>query len=317
MPYLQKFDYKTYIQGDYLRQLTQADDTKRTIEEGVSMDAISQRLTQKYDLDLEFRNLTVWDRNKTYGAWDRVYIDMSENGFNTWVALTVYDVGEPVFYNNKGYYCTVPNTDATFIVAHWELAGSKYDIFHAAFPDTCTLNGIANPSTLTNPYAPVFNYKNLYSKDDVVFWKGNTYVCNRASSTTSHQAALQNDTITNQPYDNIFPNDPVNNNNEQFWKDATVYTIEAGTRLTNSAWVLGDNRNQAIRDAMIRITVFKLSPLIAPMNRPDVWLDDYRECLRVMNEAARGEITFNLPLKQPHNAIRFWGTSWVKNINNY
>lgn len=317
MAYLIKNDYKTYIQGDYLRQLTQADDSKRTIEENASIQQIIKKLTQKYDLDLEFRDLTVWDRNREYGAGDRVYIDLSENGFNQWGTLTQYDIGEPVFYNDKGYYCTIVNNDAVFTPSKWALAGSKYDIFYAGFPTSCTLTGLPNPTSLTNPFAPVFDYKNIYSRGDVVYWKGNTYVCNQPSVELTHFAKLQYAQYTNLPYNNVFPDDPINNNAGQYWKDRTVFVVEVGTPLTNSAWVAGDNRNQLIKDAMIMITVFKLSPLIAPQNRPDVWLDNYRMILNELKEAALGENTLLLPLKQPNNAVRTYNGGNIKNVNNY
>lgn len=314
--YLYLNDYKTYIQGVYLNQLVQGDDGKRVTEENVSVQTIAQRLQQKYDLDLEFRKLTVWDKTKTYSAWDRVYIDISASGFAQWVTATSYVVGDPVYYNGYGYYCLTANSDVTFTPAKWTKVGARYDIFYAAFPSTCTLNGQPNPSTLTAPYAPVFNYKNLYSKDDVVYWKGNTYVCASASTVLSHQAQLQYSLYTNIPYNNVFPDDPVNNNNEQYWKDETAYVVEAGTPLTDSAWVAGDNRNQNIKDAMITITVWKLSPLIAPSNRPANWLEDYRGIMRDLGMAARGEITLNLPMKQPYNAVRTYNGGNIKNINS-
>ena len=315
--YLIKNDYKTYIQGDYLRQLTQADDNKRVIEENTSMQVIISRLTQKYDLNTEFRTLSVWDRTVAYGAGDRVYIDANANGFATWVSGTTYALNAAVYYNGYGYYCTTANSDVTFTPAKWTSVGAQYTIYYGAFPSTCTVNGQPNTSTLSQKFAPVFNYKTIYKKDDVVFWRGNTYVCNSATSVPSQQDLLQYNQINPELVYNVFPDDPVNNNNGQFWKDATAYTITAGTRLNTSAWVQGDNRTQLIKDAMIRLTVFKLSPLIAPMNRPESWLEDYREILRELKAAAMGEYTLLLPLKQPQfNQHTYYGGN-PKNINRY
>jgi hypothetical protein len=163
----------------------------------------------------------------------------------------------------------------------------------------------------------VFNYKTIYAKGDVVFWRGNTYVCNIATAVPSHQNLIQYNQINPELVYNVFPDDPINNSSGQYWSDRTAYTITAGTRLNNAAWVLGDNRTQLIKDAMIRITVFKLSPLIAPMNRPDAWLDDYREILRELKSAAMGEITLLLPTKQPQfNQHTYYGGN-PKNINKY
>jgi hypothetical protein len=357
MGYLVLRDYAQYIQGDYLRQLTQGSDVKRTTEENTSLQAIAQRLTQKYDLTTEFTETKPYKTSNTYGAASRITIDVSTGGFSAWVASTAYTVGALVIYNSVGYYCITSNTDATFTPAKWATVGAQHSIYYAAYPYTCTVNGLPNPATLMQPYAPVFNYKTLYDKGDIVFWKGHTYVCNSASTVITHQAALQYAQYTNMPYNNVFPDDPVTNAHGQYWGTKTVYTVPAGTltgKLYDAAatyavnatimgpdgdilvcitaiavaepfnaakwatlWVLGDNRNQTIKDAMVRITVFKLSPLISPRNTPDVWLDDYRSILRELNEAAEGRITMNLPLRQPNNATRTYNGGNVKNVNNY
>lgn len=317
MPYLILNDYKTYIQGDYLRQLVQGDDNKRVIEENTSLQAIAQRLTAKYDLNLEFTDTKPYDRTRIYKAWERVTVDYSATGFKAWVTLGGYVVGDLVINNSIGYRCTTINNDATFTPSKWAFLGAQYSIYYAAFPSTCTVNGQANPSTLMQPYAPVFNYKTLYSKDDIVYWKGNTYVAVQDSTVISHGQALQYTYYANIPFNNVFPDDQVNNNDNQFWKDRTAYVVTADTPLTNSAWVLGDNRNQTIKDAMVRITTFKLSPLLAPRNRPESWLEDYRSMLRELNEAAKGMIAMLLPVKQPQNNVRTYSGGFIKNMNNY
>lgn len=317
MGYLILSDYKTYIQGDYLRQLTQGDYSKRIVEENTSLQAIAQRLTAKYDLNTEFTETLPYDSTKTYGAISRVVVDYSPNGFKPWTASTVYLVGALVINLGTGYICTIANNDATFTPANWTAVGAQYTIYYGAYPSTCTVNGQPNPATLTQPYAPVFNYKAMYIKGDVVFWKGSTYVCNQSSIAFNHFQVLQYALYTNIPYSNVFPDDPVQNNTGTYWTNSTAYVIAPGTALTDAVWIQGDNRNQTIKDAMVRITVFKLSPLIAPKNRPDVWLDDYRSILRELNDAAEGKIIMLLPLRQPNNAIRTWYCGNVKNSNNY
>lgn len=304
MPYLIKNDYKTYIQGDYLRQLVQADDNKRVIEENTSLQVIVQKLTQKYDLNSEFTDMQPYNKAKTYAAGERVTVDFGINGFTAWVTLGGYSVGDLVINAAVGYICSTGNNDVTFNPAHWTSVGAQYTIYYGAYPSTCTLNGQPNPASLTQPYAPVFNYKSLYSLGDVVYWKGNTYVAKQPSTVLTHFAAIQYQIYTNLPFNNVFPDNPVANKNGVYWNNATAYVITPNTPLTNSAWVRGDNRNQTIKDAMVRITVFKLSPLIAPMNRPEVWLDDYRSILRELNDAANGLITLVLPSNQPQNNLK-------------
>jgi hypothetical protein len=354
--YLAKFDYKTYIQADYLRQLTQADDSKRVIEERNSMQAIIQRLTQKYDLDSEFTDTVPYDATRLYGAAQRVYIDVAANGFSAWTASTAYTAGNLVVQSGVGYICTTANSDATFTAANWQAVGNQYDVFYASYPATCTLAGQPNVPTLTEPYAPVFNYKNPYTKGDIVFWKGATYVCVQDSMQVTHQAAIQYTTYNNIPFANVFPDDPIANVNGMYWNTKTAYAVPAGTlfppvyNATNSYaagaytshngatyvctgtttgafdptkwtalsyWIAGDNRNQTVKDAMVRITVFKLSPLIAPKNTPEVWLADYRSMLHELNEAAEGNITMLLPPRQPQTGLKTLSGSEVKRVNNY
>lgn len=318
MPYLVLNDYKTYIQGDYLRQLVQGDQDKRIIEENLSIQAIAQRITSRYDLDAEFTGMEPYSVLRAYGAGERVTVDFettTNSGFTAWAASTTYAIGRLVIHEGVGYRCTTANADVTFTSANWASVGAQNTIYYGAFPSTCTLSGQPHPATLMQPYAPVFNYKTLYTKGDVVFWKGNTYVATVSSTEISHQSALQYAQYTNIPYANVFPDDPVQNAHGEYWKDRTVYTIPANTPLSDSAWVRGDNRNQTIKDAMVRITVFKLSPLLAPRNRPDSWLDDYRSILRELKDAAEGKISMLLPQNQPQNSVRTWYCGAVKQNN--
>jgi len=316
MGYLIKNDYKSYIQGDYLRQLVQGDDSKRVIEENTSLQVIVQRLTAKYDLDLEFTDMQPYDSTKVYGAAQRTVVDFSPNGFAPWAA-GVHAEGDLVIEAGTGYICNADITDTVFDATQWTSVGAQYTIYYGAYPATCTVNGQLNPATLTQPYAPVFNYKTLYSKGDVIFWKGYTYTANQASTVLCHNAVLQYSEYNNIPYNNIFPDDPINNANGAYWNNKEAYTIPVATPLTDAKWVQGDNRNQTIKDAMVRITVFKLSPLIAPKNRPDVWLDDYRSILRELKDVAEGMITMILPVKQPQNNTRTWYCGAIKQTNNY
>ena len=358
MGYLILRDYSQYIQGDYLRQLTQGDDTKRTQEENVSLQAIAQRLKQKYDLDSELTNTAPYIVAKTYAAAERIVVDVATGGFTIYSDARAYELGDLSIYSGIGYSCTEDiDTPEAFNPAKWVPIAPQYSIFYAAYPYNCTLSGEPNPTTLMSPYAPVFNYKSLYSRADVVFWKGYTYECNSPSTVLSHQAKLQFADYTNIPFNNVFPDDPVNNAQGQYWNNKTAYTTGAGT-ITGvlyddtstygagntilgadgdilrcledidtpepfdpakwaTLWVRGDNRNQTIKDAMVRITTFKLSPLIAGKNVPAMWLEDYRSIMRELNEAAKGEITLTLPLKQPNNATRTYNGGNIKNQNNY
>lgn len=316
MGYLVLKDYGQYIQGDLLRQITQGNDAKRITEENTSIQTIAQRLQQKYDLNSEFTQTQPYDKTKIYGAADRVTVDLSVNGFKAWVA-GAHVAGDLVINGGNGYISPGSFTDSTFDPTQWTYVAPQYTIYYAAYPSTCTLQGVANPATLTDPYAPVFNYKSIYAKGDIAWWRGSTYVCNQPSTVLCHGAILQYATYSNIPYANVFPDDPVGNAGGAYWTTKTAYTVPAATPLTDARWTQGDNRNQVIKMAMIVITVFKLSPLIAPVNRPAIWLEDYRSMLRELKECAEGQMTLNLPLRQPNNATRSYHGGNIKQDNWY
>ena len=96
MAYLILQDYANYIQGDYLRQLTQGSDSKRQTEENVSIQAIAQRLTQKYDLNSEFTSMLPWKSTKIYQVGERCTVDLDPNGFMPWVSMQAYVAGSAV-----------------------------------------------------------------------------------------------------------------------------------------------------------------------------------------------------------------------------
>jgi hypothetical protein len=317
MGYLVLNDYKTYIQGDYLRQLTQADPDKRLIAEKQAMQDVVQRITQKYDLDLELTATAPWDKTRAYGAGERATIALSASGFTEWAASTVYVVGAAVIHLGSGYFCITGNSDATFLPSKWALAGKTNDIFYVGFPNDCTIQGEPAPATLTEPYKPMFNYRNLYNSGDIVWWRGYKYTNVQPSTVANHQVQLQYTTYENLPFWNVFPDSPLNAT-QKYWNNKTAFLVPAGTPLTDTDWwVAGDNRNQTIKAGMVVITVFRLSPLLAPGNKPEHWLEDYRGVLSDLNDAAQGLTTLVLPMVQPQRGLKTRTGGDIKNVNNY
>ena len=317
--YLTVNDYKSYIQADALRQLTQGDESKRLQAEAKSTQQIIQKLTQRYDLALELRDTSPWDKTKAYGAGERATVAVGANGFSTWAANTAYVIGDAVIYNKTGYLCITSNSDASFTPAKWKDVGAEYSVYYAAWPPDTTLRGQPNPATFLNPYAPMFNFQNLYNEDDVVWWVGNTYVCARPSTLVDHQQALQYKTEINQPIANVFPNDPIANADSVYWKDATAYVITPGTPLTDAdAWVKEDNRNASVKNWMVVLSVAHMSATLSVQNIPKTWSDNAKEVYCDMQAAADGMITMILPPTYRVSRglrTRFGGD--VKNKNYY
>jgi hypothetical protein len=307
MGYLILNDYKSYIQPSYFNQLVQGDDSKRLNRELSAMSIIKGKLQQKYDINLEFTDTTVWDITKTYSAGDRVYLDA-----DLWVASTSYVIDELVLYQGNVYLCGADNSDAVFTPTNWQLLGEQYDIFFARFPINCTY-----PPTLSNPNAPVFNLYQNYKKDDVVYWRGNTWICNKPSGEIAPSDLIVYYNYKDVPYYNVFP-DGNNNNQYQFWKDPTVYVVDAGQTPTKpDYWTKGDNRDKQILLCMQYIVIYLLAPLIAPHNVPEAWDANYKSACFMLDEMAKGLITVDVPVLQPYVGRMTSYGGKVKNKNCY
>lgn len=308
MAYLHLSDYKTFIQTAYFSQLVQGDDTKRVQQERLSLSLIKGKLQQKYDVSQEFTDTAAWSPATTYAARSRVIID-----FPVWVTSTAYTSGvSVVIYQGNGYICLTTNTDATFTLAKWTLIAAQNTIYYAAYPSTCTY-----PATLSEPNAPVFNYKKAYRQNDVVFWKGNTWVCNTSTTNILPCNLINFYDYDKIPFYNVFPDDVVNNGNYQYWKLPTAYVVTAGTPLSNSAWVQGDNREQQIVFAMKAITIYELAPLLAPQNVPKNWEVKRNEAMYLIGEMFGGQQTVDIPLLQPSKGKRIRSGGQIKLQNRY
>jgi len=300
MAYIIASDYSNYIQPAYFNQLTQSQNENRIRSERDAMTRIIAYLKPKYDINAEFADITVWSPSKEYQAQSRVYLNA-----DAYVAASAYVVDDLCLQGGYVQICTT-NTTGTFDQADWTILGAQYKIFYGALPDTCTLHGLANPSTLSDPFAPIFNYRNVYMKGDVVYWKGNTYVCNQDTVTISHTELIQRYFYNNVTHVNVFPNDQYDNANGKYWKDATVFTIEAGTLPTDAAWIDGDNRNPMVLRAMKAIVVYRLAPTLAPQNIPKMWENEYNEAVNDMKMAACGDITLDLLMVQPNKGRKLF-----------
>jgi len=307
--YLYISDYKTAIQQGYYNQLVQGDDSKRLQSELYALSKCKGHLQQKYDVNQEFTETLPWSPTPTYSARSRVIID-----YAVYDATLTYAVDDCVLYNGYGYVCITAVTVAEpFDPAKWTNLGARYTIYYGAYPSGCTYK-----ADLSSPNNPVFNLLRPYDVDDVVFWKGNTYVCKQKTSNITAVQMIQYYKISNIPYINVFPDDAINNNNRKFWSDATIYVIPPGTLPTDTdAWIQGDNREQQLVDAMVWITLQKLSYLIANKNVPDNWESKSKSACDALEAMADGLITVDIPLVQPPAGKRIRYGGIVKNINAY
>lgn len=294
MAYLINSDLLLQIQDSNLQQIISANQTVLdSAMLAAQAEAISY-LRQKYEVDSEFTDTTLWSYSATYKAGARVYLNAT-----AYSATSTYALHTLCLQTGNIYICSTAITVAeAFNISKWTLLGAQYEIFYAAYPK------------------PVFNLYGYYVKDEEVFWANKTYSCVIPTSIPSHDAQLQASQISNLPYRNVFPNDSVNG--VQYWGAGTAYVVAAGTLPTNTTYFSNsDNRDQQMKLYFIDITLFHLHSRISPRNIPQLRIDRYNSAIEWLKMCAKGEVTPALTVIQPKQGarIRFGGN--VRNINSY
>lgn len=293
--YLIKADYRKQIQDVNLNQIISSDNA---ILDSAQLTAQAESLSylrQKYDVDKEFTDTTIWSNSLPYSALNRVYLDADAYSITSTYALNALTL-----YNGSVYKCTTAVTVAEpFNTAKWLLLGAQNTLYYAKLP------------------ALQFNLKRTYKVGDVVYWVDRTYTCLKPTTILSHETALQYGAYSNLPLQNVFPDDP--NEGAKYWRPAnTAYTVSAGTSINDSTkWTKGDNRDQQMVTYMIDITLFHVHSRLAPRNVPQLRIDRYTHAIQWLQMAGQGAITASLPLLQPSqgNRIRYGGN--IKNQNSY
>ena len=183
MPYLILQDYYSSIQDSNLQQIISSDDALRVKKQETALEEIKSYLIQKYDVSDEFCETLPFKYATSYKAKQLVYLTAT-----TYSASLTYALNALTLQSGSVYYCsTAINTPEAFNSAHWTLIGAQYDLFY-----------------IPTPYDE-FNYKTIYKKDDVVFWKDKVYPCLKDSIIISHSSAIQYSTVGNLPFSNDFP----------------------------------------------------------------------------------------------------------------
>lgn len=294
MSYIIPHDYLAQIQPTQRAQLT-SDATILAQAENRAIAEVKSHLVQKYIVDSEFTDTAQWSNTVAYQAANRIYLDAT-----AYSSSSTYALGALVLQSGNVYRCSTAITVAeAFNIAKWTLIGAQYTIFYAQYPK------------------PLFDLYGVYVVGDQVFYNGHTYTCKIATQSLSQQTALQYVNYTNIPPSNIFPSGSPQS--ATYWTDNGAYSIPAGTLPTNTTyWTQGDNRNQQILGYTIDIIIYYLHVRIAPLNIPQLRLDNYDIAKQMLKDFAKGDsMTLDMQRIQPNqgNRIRFGGG--VKNINSY
>ncbi|WP_040626650.1 hypothetical protein, partial [Mucilaginibacter paludis] len=177
-----------------------------------------------------------------------------------------------------------------------QLVGPRYALYYVAYPQ------------------PRFNIGAAYNKGDRVYYQGKVYTALQASAVYSDSYLLQVGKLQNIPPVNSFPGAPGYNQ----WDGGEPYAVPAGTLITDTAfWTPGDNRSQQMLQIMADLVLFYAHQRISPMSIPELRKENYREAINWLIDAGEGNITPNLPLRQPFagNKIRYGGS--VRSQYNY
>jgi hypothetical protein len=290
MAYLYQYDYIRQIQAGNLAQIVNNNnDIRKAVELSAQAEAISY-LAQKYEVNSEFTDISVWAYTNEYKGAQRVYLDSEY-----YKADTSYSENDICLYDGN-VYIAIDTTTGVFKPDDWTLLGKQGDLFYAKFPES------------------QFNIYKRYSVGDKVFWRDKIYECKQNSASYGQEAQLQFGTYGNVPLANQFPDSL----NQTQWLFESDYVIEDETLITDTDyWTKGDNRDQQMVMYFIDITLFHLHSRIAPQNIPQLRTERYDASIAWLKMCAKGDVTPNLQKIQPNEGMRIrWGGN-VRNQNNY
>lgn len=291
MAYLRLFDYYRSIQDAQLQQVISSNDSIRLIAEIEAQAEAISYLTQKYDTESEFSDTTIFDATISYKANSLIELNFDEH-----LSTNNYIPDDLVIYVKNAYICTA-NTTGTFAPAKWTLIGKQYDLFFATIPEM------------------EFNYRHYYLAGEKVFFKNKVYTALKPSPIIDQQTSIQYSTTNAIPLPNVFPDDSING--LTYWGVGTPYAVAAGTLPTDTLWTKGDNRSIQLVYKIVDICLFNIHSRIAPKNIPQLRMDRYAAAIAWLDMAKAGEITADIPLRQPKQGARMRWSSQPRNINNY
>lgn len=277
MGYLQTKDYQRVIQTSELNAITGNDISIRQLTESSVQSELYANLKQEFDLDLEFRDMTVFALSNTYKGGERVYLDAPAYSPST--SKQTFSLGDMVTYQNDVYYCTTAVTAAEpFDSAKWTKLGKQFDVYYVKLP------------------CDYFDQDKFYKKGDQVFYKDKSYTAKQDSVVMDQQDELQAESIESIRRGNAVPG--VGATGDRMWGTGTAFSI-TNKYVTDSAWVKGDNRNQMFVEMFLDMVVYKLCKRIAPNNVPEARHNAWLKATKDIERMALGRINAQLPTIKP------------------
>lgn len=287
-----------------LQQTVSNNPVYQTLIEQQAQQKFSEYLSQRFDLPKEFTDTKQYNPTTVYNAGDRVYLNapayLAANTYALGAVATVA-TGPLVNGNATGqvYVCTTAvAVPETFNPTHWALLGNQWDMFYAIYP------------------FGVFDISHkFYNVGDGVWFKNHTYTALQKSVVLGQFEKFQFFTTNRIPFQNVFPDDPVNG--LTFWKDNGAYTVPAGSISNTTFFIKGDNRNQSVLQHYIALVIYYLYRRIAPKNVPDERYAGYKEAMGWLTLAMKGEIVPGITQIQPPVGLKVRSGSQVKQQNSW
>lgn len=258
-----------------------------------AIEEISSYLRQKWDVAGEFTDTTVYSHTAAYKAGNRVYLSAGHYNDNK-----TYGLNDLTLKNGFVWVCSVAiGSPELFNPSHWTQIGVLNDIYYAIYPN------------------PVFNINGFYAKNAIVFWKDHNYKCLIATGSLDHDSRIQNDFVSQEPFQNVFPDAA---NGSTYWQDQGAYTVSAGSISNTAKFIHGDNRNPQMVLYVIDVILYHLYSRISPGIIPEIRVVRYQVAMSWCNKVMKGEdIEPNLTKIQPPKGGRIRYGSREKQENYY
>ena len=284
MSYLQTKDYLRVIQTSELNAITGNDISIRQLVESSVESELFANLKQEFDLGLEFKSMSPFNKTFIYKGGERVYLDAPLHTPFTVTNQNTFALGDLVTYQGNVYYCSTAVTQQEYFdPAKWTKLGKQYDVFYVQLPAT------------------EFNQDQFYKKGDTCFYKDKVYTAQQDSVVSDQQSELQSDSIEAIRRGNAVPG--VGQSGLKMWGNGVAYST-TGSYPTASPWIKGDNRNQMFVEMFIDMVVYKLCKRIAPNNVPEARHNAWLKATKDLEKMALGRINAQLPTLKPTQGQR-------------
>lgn len=244
--------------------------------------------------------------------------------------LSVYEVGDMVFWKNKIYTCAIATTGISYDTKI-QINVSTTPNYTNIFPDD-KVNGAAywgagvpysvDQSTLyagaANLYAP--SYSQTLQIQYTAATDGESFISiPTLVGKTIIQIVLDIKPLLTSLYSYNENDEILTLNGFSIYTGQTLFILYTTfiEPLESAVWLLGDNRSQQMVTYLIDISLYHIHSRIAPNNIPELRVKRYDDAIAWLKKSAKGDITANITVNQPIQGRRIRYNSNQKQNNGY